>query len=441
MPTYLPTRDALNVDVSCFANYDTPANPKPVKLITWLTNTKHRTKVDTIRSIDDKVKRDEIKATLPAITPSGTFPYRKADLLIEHSGWLQFDIDKKDNPHIRNYADLKAQLRKLPFIGYCGLSVSGTGYWGLVPIAHPDRHGQHFDALKRVFAHYGVQLDEKPRSVSSLRGYSYDAEGYLADTVMIFDLYDEPQPITTRSFTYTSNADEERERVEACIGEISRRGIDITSGYNYWYSIGCDLASTFGESGRDYFHVISQAHPEYNIAQCDKQFAHCLRSYKEVQLKTFFGRCRDVGVSWKDLLPHSHNTQPERTQPIDIRNKSIGGLPGKTGKSSATLDKLPPSTVIIPDEVLIVEFSDSYPADWDTPTLRSSPSMRASFPTTPLSYSASDQLRRIQSCVTPLYEGRDEFKHSLVPSLNRDHFAQILNVGAEQLPLYEIKPS
>ncbi|GAB4035250.1 BT4734/BF3469 family protein [Spirosoma gilvum] len=207
MATHLSAREVLNVEISCFVNYNTPGNPKPVNLYCWLTNTKYQSKVELLRQLTDKSKRDEVKSTLPAITPSGLFTYRQAASLIQHSGLLQFDIDQKENRHIRNYAALKGQIARLPFVAYCGLSVSGTGYWGIVPIAYPERHGQHFDALKRVFAHYGIILDEKPRNVASLRGYSYDPDGYFAEQVMLFELYDEPVPLPVRTVDYSQFQD------------------------------------------------------------------------------------------------------------------------------------------------------------------------------------------------------------------------------------------
>ncbi|GAB3949963.1 hypothetical protein GCM10028805_27220 [Spirosoma harenae] len=330
MATYILAKEVLNVEVSCFANYNTAGNPKPVNLYTWLTNSKYREKVELIRQLTDKFKRDEVKATLPAITPSGVFIYRQASDLVHHSGVLQFDIDLKDNPRIRNYADLKTQIAKLPFVAYCGLSVSGTGYWGLVPIAYPEWHNKHFDALKRVFAYYGIIIDNKPRNVASLRGYSYDPDAYFAEKVMLFDIYDEPRPGSTRDFAPSNNANTERERVESCIREIRRRSIDITSGYNYWYAIGCDLASSFGEGGREYFHVISQFNPEYNPANCDRQYSHCLRSYKEVQLKTFFSRCRDAGINWKEITPYELPAGAIARVPI---SKPKSQSPGKNGRS------------------------------------------------------------------------------------------------------------
>ncbi|WP_084761850.1 BT4734/BF3469 family protein [Spirosoma spitsbergense] len=196
MPTYQLTQDVLNVSVSCFKNYETPANPVTINLLTWIRSEKHRPKIEALRLVDDKVLRDSIKATLPAITPSGVFTYRKESDLVpgSHTRLIQFDIDLADNRQIRNYASLKLQISKLPFVAYCGLSASGKGYWGLVPIAYPERHGQHFDRLKRVFAHYGIHIDTKPRNVASLRGYSYDPAPYQSDKVMLFEWHDLPKP-------------------------------------------------------------------------------------------------------------------------------------------------------------------------------------------------------------------------------------------------------
>lgn len=363
----------------------------------WLTSTKYLTVQERICVETNKAKRDADKATIPAITPSAECEYHSADKVIRHSGLLQFDIDQKDNPHIRNYTSLKAQIAKFPFVAYCGLSVSKTGDWGLVPIAYPERHGQHFDALKRIFVRYRINLDDKPRNVVSLRGYSYDPDAYFAKKpAQLFELYDEPKAVPVREFSRTMDADAERTRVEACMSEINRRAIDITSGYNYWYAIGCDLASTFGESGREYFHIISQIHPDYNTATCDKQYTHCLRIYKEVQLKTFFGRCRDNGVSWKELMPWEPS---ERTRPLEIISKtrisptykSFDPLPATKPVTSTriqpdvtpvemvtvivdTLDDwaATPGSILRPDEAqlerLAVEPVDNYPSEWDEPS-------------------------------------------------------------------------
>jgi hypothetical protein len=172
----------LNVEVSCFKNYDTPQDPKTINLMIWLTSTKYKDKVESIRSNNNKKERDSCKATLPAITPSGIFSYRRQDNLINHSGLIQIDIDLTEkNKLISNWENLKSELTKLPNIAYLGRSVSGRGYWGLIPIPpDPDGHKLYFDSLKDIFLlNWGIELDDKPKNVASLRGYSFDEEAYF----------------------------------------------------------------------------------------------------------------------------------------------------------------------------------------------------------------------------------------------------------------------
>ncbi|GAB4038707.1 PriCT-2 domain-containing protein [Spirosoma jeollabukense] len=323
MPTYLLTQDVLNVSVSCFANYDTPTNPVTINLLVWLYSPKHRAKIDALREVVDKAERDSIKATLPAITPSAVFTYRQESSLVagSHTRLLAFDIDLKDNPNIRNYADLKAQISKLPFVAYCALSASGKGYWGLVPIAYPERHGHHFDRLKRVFAHYGIHIDTKPRNVASLRGYSYDPDPYQPEQVMLFEWYDEPPQPKPRPFSLSTDADTERQRVEVCIDEVGKRSTYIGDNYADWYAVGCSLANAFGESGRDYYHQISQHYPGYQYAQTDKQFTACLRADSKATLGTFFHLCQQQGIEWKERItaPVTPFCRPNNTWLFDGR--------------------------------------------------------------------------------------------------------------------------
>jgi hypothetical protein len=172
----------LNVEVSCFRNYDTPQNPVTINLMTWLTSTKYKDKVEAIRSIDDKSKRDAIKATLPAITPSGIFSYRSQSSLLKHTGMIQIDLDLTEkNKLITNWKDLKSELIKLPEIAYLGKSASGRGYWGLIPIPpDPKNHKLYFESLEEIFLEtWGIELDNKPKNVASLRGYSFDDEAHF----------------------------------------------------------------------------------------------------------------------------------------------------------------------------------------------------------------------------------------------------------------------
>ncbi len=183
----------LNIEISCFANYDIPANPKPVNLLAWLKSDKHFEKQKAIILTEDKAERNKLKAELPAITPSGSFTYRALKNLIRHSRFIQFDIDEKGNEHLGNYMALKSHICNIANVAYCGLSVSGKGFWGLIPIAHPEKHKQHFKALEQAFKKFNITIDPSCKDVSRLRGYSFDPDAYFNHNAKVFTgIYKEP---------------------------------------------------------------------------------------------------------------------------------------------------------------------------------------------------------------------------------------------------------
>jgi len=186
-------KSILNIEVSCFGNYDTPTNPKQVNLLSWLQSDKYKDKVDRIRAIEDKTIRDELKATLPAITASGVFSYRAKKNMLKHSGFIAIDIDFKGNETIGNFSELKTQICNIKNVAYCGLSVSGRGYWCLIPIAYPDKHEQHFKTLQWAFKLFGIKIDESCKDVSRLRGYSYDTDGYFNHNPELLYNFMEPE--------------------------------------------------------------------------------------------------------------------------------------------------------------------------------------------------------------------------------------------------------
>ena len=226
----------LNVAVSCFKDYETPNNPKTVNLLTWLTSDKYKDQVNMVRSLPTKDERDTIKATLPAITPSGLFHRREAKALIKHSGLIQFDIDfNGNNRDISNYAELKEQLCNIIHVAYCGLSVSGTGFWGLIPLAYPEHHKQQFEALKQAFRLTGIELDNKPSNVASLRGYSYDSETYFNHNAKPFTGLP-PQPVYTKPKGRKANIElTTYEKIERAVMKLEKAGCQLVDGNKHQY--------------------------------------------------------------------------------------------------------------------------------------------------------------------------------------------------------------
>ena len=281
----------LDTEVSCFQNYNTPDNPVTINLMTWLSSTKYQSMVETIRHEPDKDKRFFMKASLPAITPSGIFSRRESKSLVKHSGLIAFDVDYAQNKHIGNYKELKKEIIKISNIAYLGLSVSGTGFWGLIPIAFPEKHLQHFFALEIAFKKLGIVIDPSCKDIGRLRGYSFDAEMYFNRDARIFTA--KHTPLKTRMPYFKQLGDTDQAKVEQCLSQLS---VDITNEYANWFELGCALANTFGECGRPYFHKISHLYHSYSERETDKQFDKCLKGYRKITLGTLFHRFQAIGI-------------------------------------------------------------------------------------------------------------------------------------------------
>lgn len=290
----------LNVTVSLFSSYrDT--KPTNINLYDWLFLNKFNKEVEKIRNSQDEDEIKKLKSSLPAITPSGIFEKRKANKLINHSGFIQFDIDLKDNTHVKNFNELKDQLSKINEIAYCGLSVSGKGFWGLVPIMDPKKHKQHFEALYIAFKSLGIIIDKSCKDVCRLRGYSIDPNAYFNHFATTFTKVSKPlrnksiSELNSISFN-NKNQNIVRKNFLLALYIIQQYNIDITGGYEHWFSIGCSIANEFKEAGRDYFHIISSKSSKYNFSDADRQYNHCLKNSYNYGIGTFFYYCRLNGV-------------------------------------------------------------------------------------------------------------------------------------------------
>jgi hypothetical protein len=298
----------LNISVSGFANAKS-TEPKPVKLLTWLTSDKYRQPVEAIRQAETKEERTRLKQSLPAITPSGTFTRRNLAGLVKHSGLLCLDIDHQDNKEIGNFSDLKKHLSNIQNFAFVGLSVSGAGYFCLVPIERPDLHKLHFEALQNDLRRFGIKIDNSGSDVTRLRFYSYDPEAYFNHQATVYSkLHQEPPPKPQRTQRTQSANNNSENHFQTLLNKITSTGCDITSGYQAWFEIGCGLANEFGEAGRSYFNDISRFNAGYKSNDTDRQFNHCLKHSYQFSIKTFFHYCQLHGVTLD-----KPETKPQRT--------------------------------------------------------------------------------------------------------------------------------
>jgi hypothetical protein len=206
----------FDVEISCFKNcFDTES--KPVNLAKWLTSNKYETKQNQIRTITDKKERDKIKIQLPTITPSALLKSRDnklsdKDKLISHSGFMQLDIDFKDNVHLNDYNKLLDTLPNIQNIAYCGQSVSGLGYFCLVPIAYPDKLNYHFQKFNELMlTYFNIKLDtSKGSNITDLRIYSYTQNAYFNPNAKPFSLLHSPTIKIINKTAYKSNINNDK---------------------------------------------------------------------------------------------------------------------------------------------------------------------------------------------------------------------------------------
>ena len=261
--------------VSFFNNYR-DNKPKDIDLKTFLTMDSFKDNVLRIRNCNSKKEKDILKADLPAITPSGRFKERRSiNNLVSHSGFMQIDIDEKDNS--LSAKEIKKLLKDIEQVYYCAYSVSGKGVWGLIRIANTAQHKQHFRALQQDFKEFDIIIDKACSDVTRLRGYTYDKDYYLNELALTYERILKPQrKIITRPqkrIKYDNN-----DYFKYTLQQIDKKSLDITGDYEQWFGIVCAFANEFGETGRQFAHFVSQNSTKYDYKKCDDLFDRALKN-------------------------------------------------------------------------------------------------------------------------------------------------------------------
>ena len=280
-------KNRLDVKVSLFQNCKASGMPvREIFLCDFLSGStfraKYKTTVDRYRAAGDEDK-NRLKTSLPAVTVSGTFSKRNSAELIAHSGLICIDIDEKDNPDVAEFDRLNELISIIPYVAYCGHSIGGKGYFVIIPIASPEKHKEHFEALRQDFARCGITIDKSGKDVTRLRIYSYDDTAYInpsaatyertATVRTIYTAADHNKPRISTPKEKIPNA----RKIASRIADLIRNGTDPTAVYENWFEIACALISEFGESGRTLYHMVSQNYPDYNPDKADRQFEAALK--------------------------------------------------------------------------------------------------------------------------------------------------------------------
>lgn len=301
--------DRLSIEVSVFAHKGSKYPVGTVNLWKWLLEENDNTSiVYQIRSEKSKEESKLLKISLPAITPSGIFFKRSAGCLAEPTNLICIDIDGKDNLSILDIEDIKKRLSKLSYIMYCGLSVSGTGVFCIIPYLDYENHKFHFNALEQEFKEMGIVVDSSCSDICRLRFYSYDANPHINPDAEVYTHTLEKKEIkshqiiaveyipnqSTQEAVWDVSSEEflllptnldnvnalplsKTLTVEKFLDKVLDRQIDITCVYADWIAICHIIKNLFDEDGRALFHQISSFYPNYDFDEADHKYSSVVR--------------------------------------------------------------------------------------------------------------------------------------------------------------------
>ena len=243
------------------------------------------------------------KKMLPGATLSGLFALYEDDSLThpgqrvmvsrrethlkQHTGWLAIDIDLADNMQMSNFENVRMICRFRPEIALLMRSCSGSGYFGLVKLAYPERHKEQFKALLKDYAAIGITLDKACSNIGRVRFASWDDPEhiYMNENVVPYKgLEDEQTQLVSLAScqAYRSHHENvcygvegysnfwEQQRVqdrliEVIVQELVGNHRNITESYEEWVKAGWALRSH--PYGLHLFHQLSRCSSKYNEAQ------------------------------------------------------------------------------------------------------------------------------------------------------------------------------
>ncbi|MBO7286887.1 MAG: PriCT-2 domain-containing protein [Bacteroidales bacterium] len=255
----------------------------------FLLTDKYRNIVEQIRTGKTSEERKEIKSKLshkiPSVTVSGRFSKRGKDYLLSSSGLMAIDIDLKDNKDIIN--QVPDILKTLPYVAYYGKSVSGDGYFAIIPIENPKHLKQHFFAIEEEMNSLGIVIDKACKDVTRLRYASYD-ENYFYNPNATTYYWEKDETVEGKKidkdkvrktdFIQTSTMSD-KEMVERQLNYLRNNHLSIADDYDTWFKTGMALYSGFGENGRGYFHEFSKLSYKYDEAECNQQYDNIISHY------------------------------------------------------------------------------------------------------------------------------------------------------------------
>jgi len=233
------------------------------------------------RNRTNKLVYDRLKGRLAGVTVSSLLKTRNVkvavdDRLIDHTGLIAIDIDKKDNPKLR----IGDRIDKDAIAEF--VSPGGEGK-KLIYLCEKTRdpmvHRRIFDAIVQRLEKrkIGIKIDPIVKSIVGLQYVSYDPNAdYNPSTKLVV----KPLPPIERKKIKPHLADKDLSTISKELDDyVDKLGrMDVTKTYENWLNVMFGLSYSLGETGRKYVHLICRHYPRYSESECDEKFDACLEA-------------------------------------------------------------------------------------------------------------------------------------------------------------------
>ncbi|MEA5109915.1 hypothetical protein SDC9_21027 [bioreactor metagenome] len=157
--------------------------------------------IQRLRATTDETEQKRIKGDLPAFTPGAIVDTKQADATAEQkymrlSGFMQVDVDVKDNLNMIDAEAIRNKLAQVPYIALAAISARGKGVWGLVALAEPGKFAQYVNQVNDYFKNARVTLDKsKGKNPTELRYFAPDPGAILKNEYKLMPLLP-PAPVS-----------------------------------------------------------------------------------------------------------------------------------------------------------------------------------------------------------------------------------------------------
>ncbi len=278
--------DPFNREVACFRNVHDSEGGVIINLRNWIqaivapqspNELQHRDTCMRYRETKDR----SIKTSLPVIMPCANLTSRKSSgsTDFKHSGFMQIDIDRKNNLGLEPAPALRDRIARLPFVAFCGLSASGEGVWCLIPISRPEHQLEHFRHIQQMFRQLGIHIDPMNGSnIKHLRCYSFDPDARINEQAEPYEGRLAPKKVLPLppSFLTQRAANESAEIIELIVEQVRQQQLDFSPSYREFYEVAKALVAEFGFAGEKYFHQLCQFSPKYSQEDASIKYAQIM---------------------------------------------------------------------------------------------------------------------------------------------------------------------